>query len=117
MAEPIPFRRPVRWTNLRSDEAEAIIREWARDTARIILTDHAFERVDERDANQLDVLTVYRALQSGAVFGDPVMNEHGHWQATMAKRMPGGRDACVVTVIVRDDRTLIVRTVMWRDLS
>jgi hypothetical protein len=29
--------------------------------------------------------------------------------------MPGGRDACAVTVIVREDRSLVVRTVMWRD--
>lgn len=117
MAEPIPFRRPIRWTSLRSDEAEATIRDWAQDTARVVITDHAFDRVDERDADSLDVMVVYRALQTGVVLGDPVMNEFGHWQATMAKRMPGGRDACVVTVIVRDDRTLIVRTVMWRDLS
>ena len=77
----------------------------------------AFDRVDERGTDSLDTMTVHRVLQAGKVFGDPVVNERGHWQATMAKRMPGGRDACAVTVIVRDDRTLIVRTVMWRDLT
>ena len=117
MTEPVPLRRPVRWTDLRSDEAERTIREWAHDTSRIVITEHAFDRVDERGTDSLDAMTVYRVLQTGAVFGDPVMNERGHWQAIMAKRMPGGRDACVVTVIVRDDRTLIVRTVMWRDLT
>jgi len=117
MSEPIPIRRPIRWTELRTDEAEQIIREWAKDTGRIIITDHAFERIDERLGEPLDTEMVYRVLQLGRVLGDPVVNERGHWQATMAKRMPGGRDACVVTIIIRDDRTLIVRTVMWRDLT
>ena len=35
----------------------------------------------------------------------------------MMSRMPGGRDICAVTVIVRDDRRLIVRTVMWKDFE
>ena len=83
----------------------------------LIITEHAFDRVDARGTDSLDTMTVYRVLQTGTVFGDPVVNERGHWQATMAKRMPGGRDACVVTVIVRGDHTLIVRTVMWRDLT
>ena len=117
MVDPVPLRRPVRWTALRSDEAEQIIRDWSQDTGRVVITDHAFERVDEREADGLDTMTVYKVLQTGQVFGDPVRNERGHWQATMARRMPGGRDACVVTVIVTDDRTLIVRTVMWRDLT
>lgn len=116
MAEPIPLVRPVRWESLRSDEAQRVIHAWAADTSRVIITDHAFERVDEREADVLDTITVYRILQTGTVLDDPVRNEKGHWQASVAKRMPGGRDVCVVTVIVRDDRTLIVRTVMWRDL-
>lgn len=116
MADPIPFRRPVRWDALRSDEAQKTINEWSADTSRVVITDHAFDRIDERDADVLDTITVYRVLQTGTVLDDPVRNEKGHWQATVAKRMPGGRDVCVVTVIVRDDRTLIVRTVMWRDL-
>lgn len=39
----------------------------------------------------------------------------GHAPEQMEQRMPGGRDAVVVTVIRREDRLLVV-TVMWRDL-
>lgn len=117
MTPPIPFIRPIRWESLRSDEAEKVIREWSQDTARVKFTDHAFERLDERsEVEIIDTTTVYRILQSGTCLGDPVRNERGHWQAIMVGRMPGGRDACAVTVIVRADRTLVVRTTMWRDL-
>ena len=48
VVEPTPLIRPPRWADLRSDEAEKIIREWSRDTNRVIITEHAFERIDER---------------------------------------------------------------------
>jgi hypothetical protein len=74
--------------------------------------------MDERTVVEpIDTPTIIRILQTGQVFGDPMRNEKGHWQATMVARMPGGRDACAVTVIVRDNRTLIVRTAMWKDLG
>ena len=118
MVDPIPIKRPPRWEKLRSDEAEKLIREWSQDTDRVVITDHAFERSDERSAIEIvDTPTIYRILQTGQVFGDPTKNEKGHWQATMMARMPGGREACAITVIVREDRTLIVRTVMWKDLG
>jgi hypothetical protein len=118
MVDPVPLRRPPRWELLRSDEAERIIREWSKDTGRVIITSHAFERVEERSELELvDTPTIYRILQTGQVFGEPTKNERGHWQAIMAARMPGGREACAVTVIVRDDQTLIVRTVMWKDFG
>ncbi len=118
MDEPIPFKRPIRWTAPRADEAETLIREWAKDTARVLITTHALDRIDERmEGPVIDTPTVYRILQRGRVSGHPVRNERGHWQATMMSRMPGGRDICAVTVIVRDDRRLIVRTVMWKDFE
>ena len=85
---------------------------------RVIITEHAFERSEERsEIEVVDTPTIYRILQTGQVFGEPIKNERGHWQATMAGRMPGGREACVVTVIVREDHKLIVRTVMWKDFG
>lgn len=118
MADAIPFRRPIHWDNLRSDEAEKVIREWSLETARVRFTEHTFDRFDDRSEIEIiDTQTVYRILQSGTCLGDPIRNERGHWQAIMVSRMPGGRDACAVTVIMRADRTLIVRTAMWRDLG
>lgn len=118
MADPIPIRRPVRWEKLRSDEAEKLIREWSIETDRVTITLHAFDRSEERSTLDLiDTQTIYRILQTGQVLGEPTKNEKGHWQATIVSRMPGGRDACAVTVIVRENRTLIVRTAMWKDLG
>lgn len=72
MAEAIPFRRPIHWGNLRSDEAEKVIQEWSLDTARVKFTDHTFERFDDRSEIEIiDTQTVYRILQSGTCLGDP----------------------------------------------
>lgn len=118
MVNPIPLKRPVRWESLRSDEAQKVIRDWATDTDRVVITNHASERSDDRSqVEAIDTPMIYRILQTGHVLGDPIRNEKGHWQAIMATRMPGGIDACVVTVIIRDDRTLIVLTVMWKDFG
>jgi hypothetical protein len=112
----IPSRRPIRWTALRADEAQRVIRDWAQDTGRVIITDHAFDRLDERGP-EIDTPTVYRILRTGQVFEQPIRNERGHWQAIMIARMPGGREAGTVTVILREDAVLIVRTVMWMDVE
>ena len=66
------------------------LREWAEDTSRVIITEHAFDRVDERGTDSLDTMTVYRVLQTGTVFGNPVVNERGHWQATMPSGCQAG---------------------------
>ena len=36
ISDPIPMRRPVRWEQLRTDEAEKLIREWSREEGRVI---------------------------------------------------------------------------------
>ena len=112
MVDPIPFRRPVRWDNLRCDDAERIIRERARDTSKVVIIGHPEERSIEREIPRPDV---YRILREGSVLRPPVRNEHGDWEAVIEKRMKGTRDAGAVTIIVRADETLIVKTVMWID--
>ncbi len=92
--------------------AKEIINRRALDTAQVVLTFHAQERMEERGIVSDEV---YRILRSGAVFELPIRNEQGDWQVEIEKRMPGGRDVAVVTVVPQDDG-LIVRTVMWRDL-
>jgi hypothetical protein len=94
MADPPPFRRPIRWKNLRADEAERIIRERAADRSNVIFSDHAFDRVEERSILSEDV---YRILETGSVEGAPTFSA-GEWKAVMVKRMPGTRRAGVVTV-------------------
>jgi hypothetical protein len=37
------------------------------------------------------------------------------WKVVVVKRMPGTREAGVVTLIAKDDNTLFVKTVQWMD--
>lgn len=110
-AEIIPFKRPIHWSRLRADEAQTVIRERVRKN-RFFLSDHAFERLDERDLTTVDVLAI---LRTGDVQSAPVENEHKDWEVVVVKRMPGGREAGAATIIFRDDDTILVKTVMWMD--
>ncbi len=112
MVDPTPFRRPVNWQQLRASDAERIIRERAKNTNNVTIIGHPEERSVERDILPPDI---YRILQEGFVFAEPVKNEHGDWEAVIQKRMKGTRDAGAATIIVRDDNSLIVKTVMWMD--
>lgn len=92
--------------------AKRVINQRALDTGRVILTFHAQERMEERGIISDEV---YRILRCGSVYAAPIRNEEGDWQVEIEKRMPGGRDVAIVTVVPVNDG-LIVRTVMWRDL-
>jgi hypothetical protein len=111
MVDPIPFERPINWNRLRSDEAERVIRERSKDTANVVISDHAFERVKQRSIVAPDV---YWILQTGFAEGIPVM-ENGEWKVIMTRRMPGSREAGVVTLIVGENEEVFVKTVEWMD--
>lgn len=112
IVDPRPPQRPIHWDRLRSDEAEIIIRERARDTDNVITSSHAFERIAQRSIVQNDV---YDILRTGQVNEAPRKNEAGNWVVIMEKQMPGGRAAGVVTIVYRADGTLFVKTVEWMD--
>ncbi len=113
MVDPTPFRRPIRWDRLRSDEAERVIRERAADTAKVRFALHAFDRIDDRSITQVDA---YRILREGYV--DTLQkNLDGEWEAIVTKRMPGSREAAVVTIVFRQIDELFVKTVMWQDVA
>jgi len=98
----------LRWS---AAAATRVIRERAADSNKVTVTDHAQQRMEERGITLDDVLGI---LRQGHVYLTPRKNERSEWQAEMERRMPGGRDAAVVTVVPRRSG-LIVRTVMWRD--
>lgn len=112
MADPVPFRRPINWAKLRADQAESIIRERAQVTAKVVIAEHAFERIDERSIVAEDV---YWILQTGFAEGQPVYEGDGEWKVIMVRRMPGCREAGVVTLIVSTDEEVFVKTVEWMD--
>lgn len=109
--EPVPFRRPINWNNLRSDEAERLIRERSKETKRVQIIGHPEDRSETRDILLPDV---FRILREGQVVDPPVKNENGDWEAVIRRRMRGTRDAGVATIVLREDK-LIVKTVMWID--
>jgi len=113
MSNVIPLR-PIRWDNMRADEAQRVIRERARGpTANIKFTFHALEeRGKERAITTQDALEI---LRMGFVSDPPLKNQHGEWEVKMEKRLTTGRDACAVTIVIRDDETLIIKTLMWKD--
>lgn len=113
MPDPLPFRRPINWKNLRSDEAERIIRERSQNSANVIVGGHAFDRVALRDILRPDV---DRILRTGVVNLAPVRNDNDEWEAIMVLRLRGTRDAGVVTVILKEKDQLFVKTVMWMDV-
>ena len=54
--------RPINWKKPKTDVAERLIRQRSEDTSKVIIGDHAFERIDEREIVQADV---YRILRTG----------------------------------------------------
>jgi len=110
---PLHQNRPI--LALRQSEAEAIIRRRITDenTANVIFTDHAWDRVSERDITREDV---FKVLRTGHCNEEPFQNEKKNWQVTIVKRMSGRREVGVVTIILDNDEKLVIRTVEWMDL-
>jgi len=97
---------------LRPERAQAIINATAKDTSKVILGDHARERMGEREISDIEV---YRLLQTGHVMEEPSRTERKEWKCKVVKRIKGNRDAGVVTIILSNGM-LFVQTVEWEDL-
>lgn len=116
MGAPMPPCRPIRLDRdrLRTDEAEQEIRKRVEQD-EIFISPHARERLDEREEqgvlNSVDMLAI---LKTGTVCDTPEKVEDG-WKVIVEKRMPGSRDAGVVTVIVFPGNHLEIVTVEWMD--
>lgn len=93
-------------------QAEAAVRALALDSAKIIVTDHAVERMEDRGFDDTDL---FRVLEQGNVMDPPSRTQHGDWKCKVVKRLRGTRDTGVVTVIARNDRLIIV-TMEWEDV-
>jgi hypothetical protein len=95
-----PPRRPIRWDNLRTDEAERVIRERVRDTDNVIIGNHALERVNERFGGlSFTTEDIYWILETGSIPDRPTRENAREWKVIVVKRMPGTREAGVVTLI------------------
>ena len=96
---------------MRASSAVRLIRKLAANSVNLRFTDHALQRMAERDITDLDIL---RVLRQGTIEGDPVKVEAKEWQCKIVMRLKGNRDAGVVTIIVNEE-FLRIRTVEWED--
>lgn len=106
--------RPINWKNLRSDEAEELIRKRAVNSKNVSISMHAYDRLEE--CSSITSIDVYRILKQGYVVRAPQKNKSGDWEVTVQKKINGGRDVAAVTIVFKDAEKLKVKTVMWIDL-
>lgn len=113
---PKPGRRPrqLNRDKLTTDVAEEEIRSRIGSRSPTF-TLHAFDRLDERgELGLLNTVDALNILKTGIIEDEPVKLSGG-WKVIVKKRMPGCREAGVVTVIVVPGKDLIVLTVEWMD--
>ena len=81
MGDLIPFKRPIRWDNLRCDEAESIIRERVRNTDNVIVSRHALKRSRQRFGG-IDFITgdLFAILETGSIPHLPVREDETSWK-------------------------------------
>jgi hypothetical protein len=90
----------------------AKIKFLAEQTEMVVFSEHAQERMLERDISDLDV---YRVLDKGAIKGGiRAGRKPGEWICKVAWRLRGSRDVGVVVVVIREKR-LWINTVEWED--
>lgn len=88
------------------------IRQSARDSNNVAFSDHALDRMEERDITILDAL---RVLRMGDIVGEIEMGRGaGEWKCKVVAKRKGSRDIGVATVVHRSGR-LFVKTVEWED--
>ena len=92
---------------------QAIARFIATENTRnVFFTNHAEDRMEERD---IPDVTGYRVLRSGQIKGEPTPGKkEGEWRVKICDAVRGRREVGVVTVVVNEEK-LIITTVEWED--
>ena len=85
-------------------EALARVRDGARNTGNILWTDHARERMEERDITDRQAL---RTIREGNIDGKIVPDGEDEWKLTLKKRDAGRAVHVVVAISGADDLTVI----------
>lgn len=79
MAEPVPLR-------MSDPAALKLLREIAEDSAKVIFTQHARQRMRQRKVTTTQVL----ACLKGGFASEPVaLDPHGNWKLTVSHRVAG----------------------------
>ena len=98
----LPFRQPPS-----RQETLARVHGIATNTSRILWSEHARERMDEREISAREALV---AIREGQIDGRIVPDGDDGWKATLRRRHAGR--TVRVGVAISDDDDLVVITVM-----
>lgn len=97
MAEAVPLR-------MNDATALKLLREIARDSARVIFTVHARQRMRQRKVSPVQVLA---CLQRGIVSEPVALDMHGNWKLTVSHRV-AGKDLDVAVAIDVPNRAIVI---------
>lgn len=97
MPEPVPLR-------MNDATALKILREIAQDSARVIFTHHAMQRMRQRKVSPVQVLA---CLQRGIVSEPVALDMHGNWKLTVSHRV-AGKDLNVAVAIDVPGRAIVI---------
>ncbi|WP_426664090.1 DUF4258 domain-containing protein [Rhodanobacter aciditrophus] len=100
MGDVIPFHgRPSLPEAVSREDAATLVREVIEDSARIIWTQHALDRMWDRGISDRQVLQV---LRRGEVITDPSLSDDRNWKFTMEADTAG--DIVRVVLALDTDR-------------
>lgn len=97
MPDPVPLR-------MNDATALKLLREIAQDSARIIFTRHAVQRMRQRKISPVQVMT---CLQRGFVSEPVALDLHGNWKLTVSHRV-AGKDFDVAVAIDVPSRAIVI---------
>ena len=97
MADPVPLR-------MNDATALKLLREFAADSARVVFTHHALQRMRQRKVSTAQVLA---CLQRGIVAETVALDLHGNWKLTVTHRA-AGMDLNVAVAIDLPKRAIVI---------
>ena len=97
MAEPIPLR-------MNDANALRLLREIAVDSAKVIFTAHARQRMRQRKVTPVQVI---ECLMRGTIAEHVALDAYGNWKLTVSQRV-AGKDLDVAVAIDLPRRAIII---------
>ena len=111
MSNVVPIR-PIRWSKLRSDEAERVIRERAGKDAIIYSHHGGTERSEGRSIPRADIKRMLLEGYADEPKKDP---DTGDWKVKLRRPKKRQREFGVIVAIPEEQPNVIVVTVEWED--
>ena len=97
MAEPIPLR-------MNDANALRLLREIAADSAKVIFTAHARQRMRQRKVTPVQVI---ECLMRGGITEHVALDPYGLWKLTVSQRV-AGKDLAVAVAIDLPRRAIVI---------